>query len=96
MLTRKSNAAAHPGFLDLPQPRRTSQQVEADRAHTMAATAIAREKEQANRHAALSSIAQFEESLERDEEELRLHSNRPDLHYTSKKNGAGKIINHEE
>jgi len=77
--TRKSNANAHPGVPDKPQPRRSSQQVQLDKSRAKAAAAAAREQRETDRRAVLSSIAHLEDSMERAEEERRLHSMRPDL-----------------
>lgn len=75
--TCKSNADAHPGriILENQRIRRTRKQMEGDIASSKAA-AIAASEDKAGRH---RCIAEVEDNIGRNEEELRLHANRPDL-----------------
>ena len=77
--TRKSNADAHPGrvLLENQRVRRTRAQIEGDIASATVA-AIAASEEEVTRH---RSIAEVEDAIERNEEQLRLHASRPDLRY---------------
>jgi hypothetical protein len=95
--TRKSNAAKHPGRLltDCKQKKRTRKQIQEDQARTRAA-AIAAEEEANTRHqAAVTSVVDIEDSLERDEEMIRAYTSRPDLRNISKYPAAGKITDLE-
>ena len=76
--TRKSNANVHPGRIVLgnqKQPRRSRKQIEEDAARAKAA-AVARAEEEVvcNRR-----IAEVEDAIELNEEQVRIHTNRPDL-----------------
>ena len=75
--TRKTNVSAHPGHivLESQRARRTKKQVEEDNSRAKAA---AIEKE-ANRLSVLSTIAELEDTIEQNEEQVRVHTNRPDL-----------------
>jgi hypothetical protein len=77
--TRKSNAGVHPGRIVLgnQRPRRTRQQIEEDDARKKAATIARREEEEGrNRH-----IAEVEDAIELNEEQVRIHAIRPDLRH---------------
>ena len=87
MSMQKSNAKAHPGFPDRPQVRRTTKQVQEDKSCAMKAAAAQREKEEVNHWAVLASIARIEDSIQQEEEEVHLHSKRPDLHYNPQQKG---------
>ena len=75
--TRKSNADVHPGrvVLENQRVRCTKAQIEGDIA-SAAVAAIAASEEEVTRH---RSIAEVEDAIEKNEEQLRLHANRPDL-----------------
>jgi len=87
MSMQKSNAKAHPGFPDRLQVRRTTKQVQEDKSCAMKAATAQREKEEVNCQAVLTSIAQIEDSIQQEEEEVRLHSKRPDLCYDPQQKG---------
>jgi hypothetical protein len=77
--TRKSNVNVCPGQIVLENSRRrwTRKQIEEDNAHAIAAAIAEREEEEGrNKH-----IAELEDKIERNEEQVRMHANRPDLHY---------------
>ena len=92
MATRKSNADTHPGLPDKPHVRRTSKQVQDDRAQAMAAAVAEKQNQEANRRAVLASLAQIEQSIQREEEQMRLHAHRPDLN-VSNQSESGNTIN---
>jgi hypothetical protein len=66
--------------LESQRARRTKKQVEEDKSRAKAA---AIEKE-ANQLSVLSTIAELEDTIEKNEEQVRVHTNRPDLHPTRK------------
>ena len=75
--TRKSNANVHPGCIVLgnQKPRRSRKQIKEDAAHAKAA-AVARAEEEEGRN---RRIAEVEDAIELNEEQVRIHTNRPDL-----------------
>jgi len=77
VLTRKTNSTTHPGDILLrnKQPRRTREQIEEGETRT----AEVREEAAAKHRAVLGRIAQLEDSMEEEDEALRMHSIRPDL-----------------
>jgi hypothetical protein len=79
--TCKSNATKHPGMLvvDARQQRRTRKQMEEDKAHTKAVATAAKDQASAERRAIITQVADIMDSVERDEEAILAHTNRPDL-----------------
>ena len=77
--TRKSNANVRPGriVLENSRRRRTRKQIEEDNARANAAAVAEREEEEGRN----KRIAELEDGIERDEEQVRTHANRPDLRY---------------
>ena len=75
--TRKSNANTHPGriVLESQNTRHTSKEVKADNARAKAATIAVRESEEARN----KCIAEVEDAIQRSEDDVHLHTNRPDL-----------------
>ena len=80
--TRKANAHAHPGriVLESQQPRRTRNQIEEDTSRAKAAAVAERVEKEANRLSVLSAIAEIENTIEKNKEQVRVHTTRPDLH----------------
>jgi len=79
MSTRKSNANAHPGrvVLESQTVRRTTKEIQEDKACKAEAAIAQREEEESrNKH-----IAEVEDAIERNEDQLHTHANRPDLRY---------------
>lgn len=81
--TRKSNAEAHPGriLLESQPSRRTKQQIESDVSKAKAEA----EAEAERQRAVLIRIAELEHSAEQEEQAVRMHANRPDLHHSSRR-----------
>ena len=75
--TRKSNANVHPGqiVLESQNTRCTSKEVEADKSHAKAAAIAVRESEEARN----KYIVEVEDVIQRNEDDVQLHTNRPDL-----------------
>ena len=72
-VTRASNADVHPGMVQRGAPRRTSQQVQADRE----AKAAAKEKTAANKRANIQKVAEFEAKSRQKATAADLHGNNP-------------------
>jgi hypothetical protein len=80
--TRKSNADAHPGriVLDSQSTRRTKKQVEEDSHRAKVAAIAEREETEATRRSVMATIAEIEDTIEENEEQVRTSTTRPDLH----------------
>src|SRR6266702_2095123 len=92
--TRSSNADAHPGCVvtDNKQTRRSKKQIEEDNTRKKAVAIAASKEAKAKHRAAITKIATVEDSIEQDEEELQVHSTRPDLrHSKSSKKSTSTI-----
>lgn len=83
--TRKSNATKHPGMLvtEAKQQRRTRKQMEEDEARTKAVATAAKDQASAEHRAIITQVADIMDSVERDEEAILAHTNRPDLRNSS-------------
>lgn len=86
MSTRKSNADAHPGrvVLDSQTVRRTRKEIQEDEARKAEAATAQREEEESHN----KRIAEVEDAIERNEEQLRTHASRPDLRYEPMRGGT--------
>jgi len=86
MSTCKSNANAHPGriVLESQTVRRTTKEIQEDKAHKAEAAIAQREEEESCN----KRIAEVEDAIERNEDQLRTHANRPDLRYEPMRGGT--------
>jgi hypothetical protein len=85
VVTRESNASAHPGRIvqRVQRKKRTKQEIADDNAKAKA-KAIAAKQEAANRQQAIiSAIARLRASVEHEEEAIQARAHRPDLTYSS-------------
>jgi hypothetical protein len=80
--THKTHVSAHPSHivLESQQARHTKKQVKEDKSWAKAA---AIEKE-VNQLSVLSTIVELEDTIEKNEEQVCVHTNRPDLYPTHK------------
>ena len=80
-VTRKANANTHPGdvVLNARRSKRTTKEVEDEKAQAKAKAIAVKQEAAAKNHAVLSTIAALTATVERQEAEIRAHSNRPDL-----------------
>ena len=85
VVTRQSNADAHPGDIvwKVQRKRRTAKEIEDDKAKGKAKSAAAKEKAASKRHAVISTVAGLRASVEREEEAIQVHTNRPNRHHGS-------------
>jgi len=77
--TRASNTDMHPGRVVLENQilRRMKKQIQMDNAHAEKAAIAERDAEEACK----KCIAEVEDGIEVNEEDICMHANRPDLHY---------------
>lgn len=64
-------------MLENSRTRRTRKQIEEDNARANAAAIAEREEQESHN----KRIAELEDKIERNEEQVRMHANRPDLHH---------------
>jgi hypothetical protein len=84
VVTRESNANAHPGRVVQKGQRkkRTKEEIAADKAKAQA-NSVAAKQEAARKHQdMIANIAGLKASVVREEEEIRAHAKRPDLQYS--------------
>ena len=81
--TRPSNSQAHPGLILLEgqKTKRTSKQVKEDAARKKNAAITAQRHAETTRRAVLLQLAESEDAVERDEDDIRANTNRPDIRY---------------
>jgi len=79
--TRKTNADAHPGriVLDSQSTRRTKRQIEDDRNRAEEAAIMEREETEANHRSVITTIAEIEDAIQENKEQLLMNTTRPDL-----------------
>ena len=80
--TRETNANTHPGYvvLNARRSKRTTKEVEDEKARAKAKRIAAKEDAAAKHRAVISTIAALQATVERQEAVIRAHTNRPDLH----------------
>jgi hypothetical protein len=79
--TRKTNVDAHPSriVLDSQSTRRTKRQIEDDRNRAEEAAIVEREETEANRRSVIATIAEIEDAIQENKEQLLVNTTRPDL-----------------
>ena len=79
--THKSNASVHPGDIvrKAQKKKHTKKEMEDNRAKAQAESLAAKQEAARKHHVVISTIASLKASVERDEEAVRAHANRPDL-----------------
>jgi hypothetical protein len=85
VVTRESNANAHPGHVvqRVQRKKRTKQEIADDNAKAKAKAIAAKEEAERKQQAIISTIAGLRASVEREEEAIQACAHRPDLGYSS-------------
>jgi hypothetical protein len=85
VVTRETNANAHPGHIvqKVQRKKRTKQEIADDKAKAQAKSIAAKQEAARKHHDMISTIAGLKATVEREEQAIRAHANRPDLQYSS-------------
>jgi hypothetical protein len=85
VVTCESNANAHPGHIiqKEQQKRHTQQEIADDKAKAKAMSITVKQEAARKHYTMIMNIAGLKASVEREEEAIRTHANRPDLQYTT-------------